>query len=122
MANVQVGISGKERSNPTSPCAISQGRRRTRVTRGSIYQTDDAGDRERQECCRCASAIFVRCMSPFMALKGPSAYVRQCLLIGDNQTCRERTLTATLTHLGRRRLIPLPRLRAIPTHIECNQL
>jgi hypothetical protein len=29
-----------------------------------------------------------------LALKGPSAYTCQCLLIGHDQTCRGRTLTA----------------------------
>ena len=29
-----------------------------------------------------------------MALKGPSAYAYQCLLIGHDQTCRGRALTA----------------------------
>ncbi len=29
-----------------------------------------------------------------MALKGPSTYACQCLLIGHYQTCRGRTLTA----------------------------
>src|SRR6266567_7679783 len=33
-------------------------------------------------------------MSQVLALKGPSAYAYQCLLIGHDQTCRGRALTA----------------------------
>jgi hypothetical protein len=37
---------------------------------------------------------LLRCMSQLLALKGPSTYTCQCLLIGYDQTCRGRALTA----------------------------
>jgi len=41
-----------------------------------------------------------------MALKGPSTYACQCLLIGHDQTCRGRTLTqiSETSPLGRTQL------------------
>ena len=38
--------------------------------------------------------LLLQCMSPELALKGPSTYACQCLLIGYDQTCRGPALTA----------------------------
>ncbi len=38
--------------------------------------------------------LLLRCMGPELALKGPSAYAYQRLLIGHYQSCRGRALTA----------------------------
>jgi hypothetical protein len=44
---------------------------------------------------RCLNKTFqLQCSSPDVPLKGPSAYAYRCLLIGHDQTCRGRALTA----------------------------